>query len=115
MTAMNRIRLLVLLALLPVGAALAQYMTGQGGHALDGSLQMNSGGYNRSVRSGAGMGRSRYAAGTTRAVYRTNRHGNRGYNPRAAFAPKTRYAPTGYPRGGRQHTGGNRLRYRGQM
>jgi hypothetical protein len=69
------------------------------GHNLDGSLQIGSGGYNRSSWGGLDPGilpYERYTVGSTRPLWTLNRNGEFVYNTHNAFNPRSRYRATGY-------------------
>lgn len=67
------------------------------GHALDASLQVGSGGYNRRVNRGhGGMNSPRYTFGATRSPYVVNSRGEMVYSPNNAFNPNSRFTVTGY-------------------
>ena len=83
------------------------------GRALDASLQIGSGGYNRPT-GGGHMQRSRYSVGSSRSLYTVRRDGSMRYNPNSAFAPRSRYVATG-PGGGLPSSAYHRrFRYTGQ-
>jgi hypothetical protein len=69
------------------------------GHNLDGSLQVGSGGYNRSGWGGLNpsiMPYERYTVGSTRPLYTVSRNGEFVYNTHNAFNPRSAYRATGY-------------------
>lgn len=123
-TRMNRQHVLFLDVLLTVILALMLLMpsetswahrqqVGYGGHALDASLQLGSGGYNRSVSAPSRFRRSRYAVGNSRSLYTVSRAGGLRYNRHNAFAPRSRYRSTGYTGNRYSRSYHRRFRYQG--
>ncbi len=108
-----RIGIVALAGLLIFGSmsiALAQYRVGSG-QALDASLQVGSGGYNRPAHGGR-MSRHRYGVGSSRPVYSVGGDGQMRYNRDNAFA-RGRFGVTGSQGGfGRAHH--HRYRYTGR-
>ncbi len=113
------VMILALLLVLPEATIWAQQQVGQGGHALDGNLQLGSGGYNRRTSAPSRIQRSRYAVGgyagrgrgsSSRSLYTVNRAGGMSYSRHNAFAPRSRYRSTGYS--GNRYSSGYQRRFR---
>ena len=103
--------LLAVLLAMPLAQTFAQRRGG--GHALDSSLQLGSGGYNRRGGSRTGMQRSRYSTGGSRSLYVVGRSGNLRYSRNNAFAPRSRYRSTGYAGDRSSNSYQRRFRYQG--
>ena len=107
--------ILALMLLMPAATSWAhRQQLGQGGHALDASLQLGSNGYNRRSSAPSYLQRSRYAVGNSRSLYTVNRAGGLSYNRHNAFASRSRYRSTGYT--GNRYSRGyhRRFRYQGR-
>ena len=103
--------LLAMLIAAPQPGAPAQERVADG-HALDASLRLGSGGYNRRTAGPNMLRNSRYTVGASRSPYVISRTGSYVHSPHNAFAPRGRYRSTGYQ--GTVHSTGysRRFRYR---
>jgi len=85
------------------------------GRALDSSLKVGDGGYNRTGhRTGGGVQSYRYTPTKNKPLYTTDRQGNMIYNSHNAFNPNSRYTATGYTGNYTTSKSFKRTRTRGQ-
>jgi hypothetical protein len=103
--------LVVALALASFSSLAMQHRVGQGGHALDRSLLVGSGGYNRPVNSRGPYSRQTYSPGSSRALYTVRADGTMRYSPHNAFNPRGAYHATGYTGDVTSHAHHRRFRY----
>jgi hypothetical protein len=92
-----------------ISVGLAQYRVDTD-RALDASLEMGSGGYNRMGR--AGIQKTMYRPDMQAEIYRANKSGEMTYNSNAAFISPARYAATRYVGYGPTPRGSARVRTR---